>query len=356
MITCVSAGMPAQRSVVRDDGMRTQQAHAAHAAKRPQSSVPGGQEVRVSDDLAMGSTDESNNETKLTNSEAAGNQGKANIDTGNGMQLKTFTPGVDDVDGMPASKGEGGHSYVQIEGDLTALGGGQPGSLAEDKEGDGEGEEPPPRPPGEAVTEEQVFKEDPALEAHPGDVGGDSLFKNAEKGVENIMSNLNVLAKGAANQQVHLKSHREAIVQLKDKFYELKSAILVKMGILKDRLKKMQDGMEKAQEYEDPKEDGGVKLSDALKELKVIKPPAEEGGNEEHKPLQATMTDEAALAKAKGPVEQGGDAPSLVPEKTDLENVPFLRGGGGGATAVAATGGGQQSEDADSLNAGQNGE
>ena len=34
-------------------------------------------------------------------------KGKANIVTGNGMQLKTFTPGVEDVDGMPASKGEG---------------------------------------------------------------------------------------------------------------------------------------------------------------------------------------------------------------------------------------------------------
>lgn len=337
--------MPAQRSVVRDDGMRTQQAHAAHAAKRPQSSVPGGQEVRVSDDLAMGSTDESNNETKLTNSEAAGNQGKANIDTGNGMQLKTFTPGVEDVDGMPASKGEGGHSYVQIEGDLTALGGGHQGVEAEDKpsrpddqltEGGGTAGTTAGTP---AATGEQVFKpdKDTELEAHPGDKET-SLFSKAEKGVENIMNNLNVLAKGAANQQVHLKSHREAIVQLKDKFYELKSAILVKMGILKDRLKKMQDGMGTAQEYVGA---GPALLPESLQNLKVTLPKTEEGGEEEHKPLQATMTDEAALAKAKGPVDQGGDAPSLEAEKTNPDNVPFLDLSGGGASTAAATGGGQ---------------
>jgi len=338
VITCVSAGMPAQRSVVRDDGMRTQQAHAAHAAKRPQSSVPGGQEVRVSDDLAMGSTDESNNETKLTNSEAAGNQGKANIDTGNGMQLKTFTPGVEDVDGMPASKSEGGHSYVQIEGDLTALGGGHQGVEAEDKPDDGTVVDTAgtagTADTGEVTTGEQVFKPDKGteLEAHPGDKAT-SLFSKAEKGVENIMYNLNVLAKGAANQQVHLKSHREAIVQLKDKFYELKSAILVKMGILKDRLKKMQDGMGKAQEYEGETS----KLSDELKALQVVQPKETEGSEEEHKPLKATVDDAAALEKAKGPE---GDAESLAPEKTDPANVQFLSIGagaqnaGGGSTAV----------------------
>lgn len=330
--------MPAQRSVVRDDGMRTQQAHAAHAAKRPQSSVPGGQEVRVSDDLAMGSTDESNNETKLTNSEAAGNQGKANIDTGNGMQLKTFTPGVEDVDGMPASKSEGGHSYVQIEGDLTALGGGHQGVEAEDKPDDGTVVDTAgtagTADTGEVTTGEQVFKPDKGteLEAHPGDKAT-SLFSKAEKGVENIMYNLNVLAKGAANQQVHLKSHREAIVQLKDKFYELKSAILVKMGILKDRLKKMQDGMGKAQEYEGETS----KLSDELKALQVVQPKETEGSEEEHKPLKATVDDAAALEKAKGPE---GDAESLAPEKTDPANVQFLSIGagaqnaGGGSTAV----------------------
>jgi len=331
--------MPAQRSVVRDDGMRTQQAHAAHAAKRPQSSVPGGQEVRVSDDLAMGSTDESNNETKLTNSEAAGNQGKANIVTGNGMQLKTFTPGVEDVDGMPASKGEGGYSYVQIEGDLTALGGGQPGSLAEDKEGEGEGGGEEARGSGGAgtagdeVTEYKEPEEDnkakPAIEGEPV-ANYKGLFSRAEKGVTNIMQNLNVLAKGAANQQVHLKSHRTAIVQLKDKFYELKSAILVKMGILKDRLKKMQDGMGTAQEYVGA---GPALLPESLQNLKVTLPKTEEGGEEEHKPLQATMTDEAALAKAKGPKEQGGDKDSLD-GKTDPANVPFLEPlSGGGSSA-----------------------
>lgn len=326
--------MPAQRSVVRDDGMRTQQAHAAHAAKRPQSSVPGGQEVRVSDDLAMGSTDESNNETKLTNSEAAGNQGKANIDTGNGMQLKTFTPGVEDVDGMPASKGEGGYSYVQIEGDLTALGGGQPGSLAEDKEGEGEGggEEGSggAGTAGDEVTTYKDPEEDnkakPAIKGEPV-ANYKGLFSRAEKGVTNIMQNLNVLAKGAANQQVHLKSHREAIVQLKDKFYELKSAILVKMGILKDRLKKMQDGMGKAQEYDGA---GNELFPLVLQNLKVIKP-------EEHKPLQATMTDEAALVKAKGP-KPDGDADSL--QNLGPGNVPYLEGSSAPAQTAVDTGGG----------------
>jgi len=320
--------MPAQRSVVRDDGMRTQQAHAAHAAKRPQSSVPGGQEVRVSDDLAMGSTDESNNETKLTNSEAAGNQGKANIDTGNGMQLKTFTPGVEDVDGMPASKGEGGHSYVQIEGDSTALGGGHQGVEAEDKPEPGlEGEENRTDVQEDetgAGPVDTTYKEPGAdLEAHPGNKAT-SLFSKAEKGVENIMSNLNVLAKGAANQQVHLKSHREAIVQLKDKFYELKNAILVKMGILKDRLKKMQDGMGKAQEYEG----ADFKLSVQLQKLQL---------QEEHKPLKATVDDAAALEKAKKAAPEG-DKSSI--DKTAEENVPYLfEGGGSSAPTQPPTGG-----------------
>jgi hypothetical protein len=282
----------------------------------------------------MGSTDESNNETKLTNSEAAGNQGKANIVTGNGVQLKTFTPGVEDVDGMPASKGEGGYSYVQIEGDLTALGGGQPGSLAEDKEGEGEGGGEEARGSGGAGTagDEVTYKEPeednkakPAIEGEPV-ANYKGLFSRAEKGVTNIMQNLNVLAKGAANQQVHLKSHREAIVQLKDKFYELKSAILVKMGILKDRLKKMQDGMGKAQEYDGA---GNELFPLVLQNLKVIKP-------EEHKPLQATMTDEAALVKAKGPKPEG-DAESL--QNLGPGNVPYLEGGStavdtGGSTAV----------------------
>jgi len=320
--------MPAQRSVVRDDGMRTQQAHAAHAAKRPQSSVPGGQEVRVSDDLAMGSTDESNNETKLTNSEAAGNQGKANIDTGNGMQLKTFTPGVEDVDGMPASKGEGGHSYVQIEGDSTALGGGHQGVEAEDKPEPGlEGEENRTDVQEDetgAGPVDTTYKEPGAdLEAHPGNKAT-SLFSKAEKGVENIMSNLNVLAKGAANQQVHLKSHREAIVQLKDKFYELKNAILVKMGILKDRLKKMQDGMGKAQEYEG----ADFKLSVQLQKLQL---------QEEHKPLKATVNDAAALVKAKKAAPEG-DLESL--QNTDIPgNVPYLEGAvGAGELPPGASG------------------
>lgn len=330
--------MPAQRSVVRDDGMRTQQAHAAHAAKRPQSSVPGGQEVRVSDDLAMGSTDESNNETKLTNSEAAGNQGKANIDTGNGMQLKTFTPGVEDVDGMPASKGEGGYSYVQIEGDSTALGGGPHGSLAEDKEGDGEGgEEAGQQGAGttqEVAGDEQVYEEPEAKKNKAEPVkpdrsnADDGLFSRAEKGVTNIMHNLNVLAKGAANQQKHLQSHREAIVQLKDKFYELKNAILVKMGILKDRLKKMQDGMGKAQEYEGEE----FKLSEKLKELQVVKPA-------EHEPLKATTDDAAALGIATG--QKPGDADSL--QNTDVDkNAPFLKGSSAPAQSANAvdTGGG----------------